>query len=209
MKSRNNILLHILLATSLALTSLSAISASQLEIIDGTLIDHSTGLVWRTFTLPEGATLPHSAQLGDWQVASGTEIENLLPQYLLQRTVPKGSDVYLALSYFAANTTSASCMESGQSQCFRAWATDWPYTGEPAHYNEYSIGYGTDAEGNFTNYSSISTLGGYSESFCSPSLCTHITLFEVHAVPEPPIYVLLLLAVTAIASRSALRLRGA
>jgi hypothetical protein len=95
--------------------------------------------------------------LGDWRVASGAEIGNLLPQDPLQRTVPKDSDGYLALSYFAANTTPASCVESGQSQCFRAWATDWPYTGEPAHYNEYSIGYGTDAKGNFINYSSIPT----------------------------------------------------
>lgn len=177
----------------IGLSTLPALAADRFEILDGTLIDHSTGLIWRGLSATAGTTLPLSPLQGEYRVASGDELSAVLPQTFGATTILSTvSDVYGALSFFAQTSPAASeCpLPVAGGTCVNGWWYDGELNGH-ATYNVASFVYGPTGISGSVSFSSITTIGSYTSSFCPLSICNSpVGLFEVRAVPELPALVM-------------------
>jgi hypothetical protein len=162
----------------------------RLDIVDGELWDHASGLVWQSLEKTRGLPLPTDPTIGDWRVATGNEIIELLgaPQ---DERVARESDFFFALSFFAEGTP---CPRNGYEGCFVGWwhdvSSDWP--DDPTYYN--LAGYLWTAMAGDPDHVLVHseiTLGSYTEENCGGTCSDYGSLYTVRAIPEPGTGVLL------------------
>lgn len=179
----------------------SIASAANLEIINGNLFDSRTGLTWQRLDAVVVTQLPLNPQLNGARVATGNEINSLLPiTFGDTSTISNDSDIFTALSFFSSSFSSPipNSPMSNCTNCFSAWSLGHidPLVNPNVNYEQafYSFSRVT-VLGRFgrptslIQYSGASTIGSYDANSAWCRDCNG-ALFTVLSVPEPSTYLL-------------------
>lgn len=178
-----------------------AFASPRLEVVDDTLWDHETGLVWQHVEATLGLTLPTDARVGEWRVATGNELFGLLGAPS-DETIARDSDRYFALSFFSMGRP---CVVADYEGCFGGWWHDASGTlpTNPAFYNVGGFNWKTipgDPEHVLLN--SGFSLGSYTEERCGIFCNAPRSMYTVRAIPEPASGVLIMLGLVALSRRA-------
>jgi len=189
------------LATAILMLALSINSqaeSARFEVSGNVLIDNQSGLEWQPLILSAG--FPDNLQIGDWRVATLSELVDVFPLSFAAEptTISKTSDISIALDFFAKGQ-GANCSPSiPDGKCFKGFAYD---TGAQA-YSPSTMSFGP-IPNDLSNiyYNSTTTASAYySNQFCSQVNidCSHISMFTVKAIPEPNTLSLLIIGLLGI-----------
>lgn len=191
----------------IALLASAPVLATNLDIVNGNLVDNRTGMVWMPL-LTEQETEPPSGFRG----AFFSELVSILPISEAQ-IITTDSDIFKAFTFFTStiNVSQSSCgflgdSASAFSNCLSGWYFDKsspndPIYGQPHNYASFALTSTVNAiDGSVSTteftYTSITTLGPY---YYSPSYTPDANnwvgfgrivpstrpLFVVSGVPEP------------------------
>lgn len=174
---------RIALALLATLCAVSASASSRLEIVDGNLWDHDSGLIWQPLENTRGFRLPVDAIVGEWRVATGNELFALMG-HPADEVIARDSDPFFAMSFFAAGKP---CPTVGYEGCFGGWWHDLPArTTDPAFYNVGGYTWtAIDGDPNHVFATSGFSLGSYTEERCGPFCSNDKMLYTVRPIPEP------------------------
>lgn len=191
------------LFTSLLICSIvfysSLASAANLEIINGNLFDSRTGLTWQRLDAVVVTQLPLNPQLNGARVATGDEINSILPlTFGNTSTISNDSDIFTALSFFSSSFSSSvpNSPTSNCTNCFSGWTLGYidPLINPNVNYEQayYSFSPVLGRFGRPTSliqYIGVSTIGSYDANSPWCGDCNG-ALFTVLSVPEPSTYLL-------------------
>ena len=186
------------LMMALAFVGQAAWASDRFEIVDGNLLDLSTGLLWQQTSATTLDAFPVDSSLANgWRIATGNEVLNLFSDvdFASETTISQASDAFMALSFFANSpSTAPSCSSfAAGGTCISGFSADAAGPGS-AGYDIVLYDYRIGKAGSVI-VDSTGSLGDYTQDRCG-SFCGPQTYFTVQSVPEPAGGVLATLGMT-------------
>ncbi len=175
------------LMTALAFVGQAAWASNRFEIVDGNLLDLSTGLLWQQTSATTLNAFPVDSSLANgWRIATGNEVLNLFSDidFASETTISQASDAFTALSFFASSSSTAPFCGSFSAggTCISGFASDDPAPSS-AGYDIVAYDYRIGKAGSVI-VDSTGSLGDYTQGSCG-GFCGPQTYFTVQSVPEP------------------------